>query len=254
MADNAPAILVPIDLHGINRTALETLVRIARQLDRGLLGLLLEDIRLQRVADLPFTTEITLNGGRERSLLRDHLSQRHSQVGDATRKLLHELAERNRVALSFEDASGNRWHTALERDGHLDIFFPARKRWQMSGATSDTAPSPISRLGIVLTGTERDDRLIETASTLLKAGLVRDSYVLCPRPPLPDYLRALYQPGQHQICVHSHFSCSPDEITALIQQSPYDMLMVSHDSLHGIANDKLDAALDKSSSQVLVVS
>ena len=49
-------ILVPIDLHGINRGTLETLVRIARQLDQGLLGLLLEDIRLQQVADLPFTT------------------------------------------------------------------------------------------------------------------------------------------------------------------------------------------------------
>ena len=62
------SILVPIDLQGIGRDTLETLVRIARLLDRGLLGLLLEDIRLQQVADLPFTTEITLIGGRERSL------------------------------------------------------------------------------------------------------------------------------------------------------------------------------------------
>ena len=42
MADNVPTILVPIDLHGINRSTLETLVRIAHLLDRGLHGLLLK--------------------------------------------------------------------------------------------------------------------------------------------------------------------------------------------------------------------
>ena len=81
MANQGKVILVPIDLYGINRRNLETLVRIARQLDRGLLGLLLDDTRLRRVADLPFTTEITLGSGRERSLLRDHLTQRLSDVG-----------------------------------------------------------------------------------------------------------------------------------------------------------------------------
>ena len=40
MAELSHTILVPIDLHGINRGSLETLVRIARQLDRALLGLL----------------------------------------------------------------------------------------------------------------------------------------------------------------------------------------------------------------------
>ena len=75
------SILVPIDIHGINRDALETLVRIARQLDRSLLGLMLEDIRLQRVADLPFATEITLAGCHERNLMRAHLSQRHFARG-----------------------------------------------------------------------------------------------------------------------------------------------------------------------------
>ena len=47
MADASRLIIVPIDLHGINRHTLEILVRIAHQLDRSLLGLLLEDIRLQ---------------------------------------------------------------------------------------------------------------------------------------------------------------------------------------------------------------
>jgi hypothetical protein len=250
MAEVKRTILVPIDLHGINRGALETLVRIARQMDRGLLGLLLEDIRLQRVADLPFTTEITLSGGRERSLLRDHLTQRQSQVSIATRRLLHELAERDRIPLHFEEAEGTRWHTALEKEGELDIFFPARQRWH--GHRAVRGEFPIRRLGILLTDTERDQQILEAASLLLKAGLVGDSYILCRRPPLPEQLHALYQQG-HQVRIQSSISASPADVARLIQQSAFDLLLLSRESLIGIPAQILDAALEKSGSQVLVV-
>lgn len=249
MAENAPTILVPIDLHGVNRTTLETVVRIAQLLDRGLLGLLLEDLRLQRVADLPFTTEITLSGAHERSLLRDHLSMRHSQVGSNTRKLLHELTQRERIPLSFEDASGSRWHSALERDGHQDIFFPARPRWHTAQIASREA---IQRLGIVLIDPTLDSKLLDTAAILLRAGLVGDTYILCEHAPLPEQLQRLYHQG-HQVRIHSHLACDTNGIIALIQHSPYDLLLLSHDSVRNIPPDLLDAALEKSGSQILVV-
>lgn len=250
MADQGKVILVPIDLYGINRRNLETLVRIARQLDRGLLGLLLDDVRLRRVADLPFTTEITLGSGRERSLLRDHLTQRLSDVGNTTRKLLYELANQQQVTVSFEDASGNRWHTALEREGQRDIFFPPRQRWHVPEHSRHSAA--IRRMGILLGGTAADEPLVNTAAALLRAGLVGDTYVLCQRSPLPEQLHALYQPG-HQVRIQSHVLCTPTGICALIQQSPYDLLLLAHDCLEGINNAQLDAALEKSSSQILVV-
>jgi hypothetical protein len=250
MSENARTILVPIDLHGINRGTLETLVRIARQLDRAVLGLLLEDIRLQRVADLPFTTEITLSSAQERRLLRAELVRRHSQVSSATRRLLHELAERDRVALSFEDAAGERWHTALEREGALDIFFPARQRWHAPGPR--WAGASIKRLGILLSNTELDGKLLGIAAALLKAGLVGDTYILCPRPPLPEQLHDLYQQG-HQVRIQSNIHATPPAVTRLIQHSPYDLLLINRDSLKGIPPGLLDASLDKSGSQVLVV-
>ena len=123
------SILVPIDLYGINRDTLETLVRIAHLLDRKVLGLLIEDIRLQQVADLPFTTEITLDSGRERNLLRHQLLQRHNVISAQARRQLQELAVSHQVELSFEDVCGDRWPSALERDGHQDIFLPPRTRW-----------------------------------------------------------------------------------------------------------------------------
>jgi hypothetical protein len=118
-------ILVPIDPHGMHPVVLETIVRIARQLDRNLLGLLLEDIRLLKIADLPFTTEISLNSGQERDLLRDHLLQHHSLINAEIRRQLVDLAARNHVELSFENAAGERWTTMMERHEKQDIFLPA---------------------------------------------------------------------------------------------------------------------------------
>ena len=250
MADISRTILVPIDLHGINRRTLETLVCIARQLDRGLLGLLLEDLKLQRVADLPFTTEITLSGGRERNLEREQLTLRHNQVSEVTRRLLNELADRERVAVSFEHAAGGRWHTALERDAAVDIFFPAQHQWRTPGATLQRGD--IKRLGILLSNTELDTKLLGVAAALLRAGLVGDTYILCSKAPLPEQLHTLYQQG-HQVRVQANVRATPAAVTRLLQQSPYDLLLLSRQSLAGIPPGLLDASLDKSGSQILVV-
>jgi hypothetical protein len=246
------SILVPIDLHGITRDNLESLVRIARQLDRGLLGLMLEDIRLQQVADLPFTTEITLSSGQERSLLRDHLSQRHSLVTTDTRRLLHELANRDHVELTFENAAGSRLHTALERDGHLDIFFPARQRWHLVAATRPGQNKPIRRLGIVLANTAQDQKVLEAARNLLQAGLVAEVYILSEGAPAPAQLETLYRPGS-RICVQSNLRYNPAVVVQLIRQSAYDLLLLPRDCLQGIVPEVLDAALEKSAAQVLLI-
>jgi len=251
MSDDRRRILIPIDLHGIHREALETLVRIARQLDRDLIGLLLEDMRLQQVAELPFTTEITLSGARERSLLRDHLSQRHSMVTADARRLLNELAERDRVRLSFEYAVGHRLHSALEREEALDIFFPARQRWHVIAARRIRGPA-IRRLGIMLCQGERDERVLATAHTLLEAGLVGDVYVTSRRPPQLEQLEPLYRPGS-RICIQSNLEAGPAAVTRLIRQSPYDLLLLPREALQDIPAEELDTALEKSGGQVLVI-
>lgn len=250
-------ILIPIDLHGVNRGTLEILVRIARQLNRGLLGLLLEDTRLQRVADLPFTTEITLTSGRERSLLRDHLSQRHSRVTADTQRALSELALRNEVQLSYEEAAGARWHTALERDDQLDIFFPARRLWHVpSQSRPGQLPPGLGganlRIGLVLARTGQDQAALDTAGMIQQAGLGGDVYVLTEWSPAPHQLQTLYRP-HCRVSVQSNLHCSPEMIIRLVRQSPYDLLLLPHDCLLGIPAEQLDAALDKSGAQVLVI-
>lgn len=245
-------ILVPIDLHGINRSTLETLVRIASLLDRKVLGLLLEDIRLQQVADLPFTTEITLDSGSERSFLRDHLSQRHDLISGEARRLLNELAKSHQVELSFEDACGSRWPSALQRDGHQDIFLPPRSRWHDRVHASGTKACSIKRLGVVLPHGREDERIVATAAALLKADLVGDVYLLTRRPLLPEDLHQLYRKG-HQVRLQANFSCRAEDLLALIRQSPYDLLLLPGACLHDIAPAELDAALDKASGEILII-
>lgn len=245
-------ILVPIDLHGINRTTLETLVRIASLLDRKVLGLILEDTRLQQVADLPFTTEITLEGGRERSFLRDHLSQRQSQISTQARRQLDELAASHHVELSFEDARGKRWTSARERDGHQDIFLPPRNHWHGQAHTSGARHYNIRRMGVVLPHGLKDDNVIAVATALVKADLAGDVYLITGRPPLPEQLHALYRRG-HQVRLQSNVTCSTENLLGLIRQSPYDLLLLPGASLQDIPPVELDTALDRANGQILII-
>lgn len=243
---------MPIDLHGISPNTLDTLVAIARLLDRGLLGLLLEDLRLQQVADLPFSTEITLYDGSERNLLRAHLSQRHSHVSADTRRLLNELATRNRVELSFESGSGSRLHSTLDREGNQAIFFPARLRWQTAASGSQRTRRPVRRLGIVLARTVQDQDILDSAQLLQQADLVAELYVMSVGPLDRNQLNKLYRPGS-RICVQANLNCDPATITQLIRQSAYDLLLLPGDCLKGISTQALETALDKAGGQVLVI-
>jgi len=231
---------------------LETIVRIASQLDRNLLGLLLEDIRLLKIADLPFTTEISLNSGQERNLLRDHLLQHQSLNSADIRRRLVDLAARNRVELSFENAAGERWTTVMERDGKQDIFLPARKRWHAQPTDHARKTNIVGRLGVVLANDVTDTRILSIAAALSKANLVGDIYILAKHPPPQETLHDLYRPG-HQIRLQANFSCIAEELVKLIKHSPYDLLLLPGQSLQGITSSVLDAALDQASGQVLVI-
>lgn len=245
-------ILFPIDVHGVSRSSLETLVKIARQLDRKLLALLLEDTRLQQVADLPFTTEISLLSGKETNLQRDQLLRRHNVIGADTRRQLSELAVNNQVELSFKTAVGARWTTVLARDSSQDIFLPARVRWSTHFPALAGRTNIIKRLGVVLANDVTDTRMLATADSLSKANLVRDIYLLSKQVPLPEQLHDLCW-RDNRFRLYTNFSVRPEALITLIKQSPYDLLLIPGQCLQGIPSTELDAALEKSSGQVLVI-
>lgn len=246
-------ILVPIDNQGVSPATLELLVHVAQQLDRRLLGLILENPRLQRVAELPFTTEILLGTGVERSLERDHLSRHHSQVAAETRRRLLALARQARIELSFEEDRGERWNAALARADELDIFMLPRRRWQSAGAHASRSRPAIPRLGLLMDGGDLDCRLVTTALALEEAGLVGSVYALYPGKPNMDTCAPLLQ-GRARCYAQSGAPVDAAGLINLVRRSQYDLLIMGRDRLLNIPAELLDAALEAAGGQVMVVS
>ena len=250
--NNTAQILLPIDLHQIRRENLETLIAIARHINRGVLALLLEDLRLQKIADLPFTTEITLSGARERSLGRDHLFQRHLRTTASTRMLLLELAQREAVELNFEETSGHRLRCALDRDGGMDIFFPPRHQWQRELTGAPKSRAHLRKLGILVPSSQQGQRALQISAALLRAGLVDEIHALTGPHFDCESLASLPLQGQ-RLFVQRDVSLGPEAVLRLIRRSPYDLLLLPRDTLGGIPPAQLDAALEVASGQVLVL-
>jgi hypothetical protein len=244
-----PAILVPIDLYGINSSTLEILVGIAHKLQRNVVGLILEDILLQRVASLPFTTEIILSSGRERSLLPASLSQRHNKIAEDTCRRMQDYASSKRVELAFDYSTGSRLFCALERNGQTDIFFPARAaaRKRHIGSRSGIAVACL-----VLGDRGYDAKTIAVARALASTSLVRDIYLLGSDKPPVELVRELRASGKRAIW--QYIGSSPAEvIPAMIRNSVYDLLVLPHEAVAAIAPPVLDVALENSASEVLIV-
>jgi hypothetical protein len=243
------AILLPIDLHGVDPGSLESLVDIARRLDRNLLGLFLDDPRLQQIADLPFSTEIVLSSGRERGLERRALNQRRDKISTDIRRRLDDLARRYRVGLDFELGAGTRGRSVLQQQAPVDIFFAPRRSWR-SHFRSRLAPA-IPRLGLLLQGDQSDRYTTAAAVNLLRARMARDVCLMCAAIG-QEQLRALNLTGS-RVCVQSGLQFKPQTVLALIRQSSCQLLLVPRNLLQGIDARQLDAALDASSSEVLVI-
>jgi len=245
------ALLVPIDLHGINRSTLENLVLITHRLQRELVGLLLENEQLQQIADLPFTTEVVRSSGRERGLLRADLERQHQLVMQHTRQLLDQLAARRHVTLSYREAAGSRLHNALELTADADVLFPSRQRWRLARQAVG-APRPLPRLGLVLSGGGSDERVLAIADNLVRAGLVERIYVISRPTPNIQQLNMLAHHGA-RVRLQSALEDKPSAITGLIRNNAYNLLLLPADCLNDIPPTLLDAALEETPGEVMVI-
>jgi len=245
------AIVIPIDLHGVSHNTLETLILIAHRLQRNLVGLLLENEQLQQIADLPFTTEVVLSSGRERGLQRQQLRQQHSAVMEHTRKQLDSLAARDHIVLTYKEARGARLHSALQVSSHADVLFPSRQRWRLTSPGTRLA-RPIRRLGILLDGTDQNERIISIADSLIRAALVDHIYLLGDSTPSQEQLQKLAHHGS-RVSIQSNLAIKPSTLTGLIRNSAYDLLLLPAASLQDIPPTVLDAALEDTTGEVMVV-
>lgn len=246
-------ILLPIDLHRISRERLQNVVNIASLMQQGVLGLLLEDIQLQQAADLSFTTEIAVNSGQERNLLRAQLAQRSERINADTRTLLAELAKHRNVDLRFEKASGQRLHCALEHADDPDVFFMPRERWQGNDPALRRRKETAQRL-LVLSPPDREgQRVMLLTAALLKAGQVASVEIIGGNPQAVTELAAIAQPGQ-RLSLRHDIALTPANILQLIRRSPCDLMLIPHELVASVPAADLAAALAVASAQILVAS
>jgi len=245
-------IVLPIDAHGISRVALERLVTLARQLDRSLLGLMLDSPDLRRIAELPFTTEIALDSGQERSFAGRYKSGTGAGAS-RTRLLLDELAARDRVELRFEEVAADRLEAAFADDRQFDVFFPARARWQLASSSYSRGLGSFRTLAVMLTGGKDDEPVLAMASALLLLEPPAQVCLYCCGEPSENALQHLAGSGV-RLCVQPNFSSSAAAaLPELIQRSAYDLLLLPRNAAANVPLPLLQAALDSASGQVLVV-
>ena len=244
-------IMVPIDAHRVDRPSLETLVGIARELDRGLLALVLENTRLRQVAQLPFTTEIVLAGAGERNLQPEDVSAESSGTR-YIRQTLADLAKQSRVTVNFESAASEMLDTAMLREGMSDIYLPQRQR--RGALVTRYTPHRVPRrsLGLLLTGSEEDASVVATACAALSLGGEHDIYLLCADQPTPTHLEMLSR-GNTRVCVRSNFKATADNICHLIRQPGYSVKVLPRSVLADIPREKLTPALEAAQGQILLV-
>jgi hypothetical protein len=246
--ETGTTILVPIGLHGMTPMVLKSLVNIAHNLNRNLLGLELKDERLQRAATLPFTTEIVLDSGRERGLLPTQLEARHSQVARDTRAGLLTLARQAQVKLVFEEVVGTRLPELLARYGQLDVFIPPRRRWQM---VLQRARVAIPRVAALLTGGAVDDRVMQAAQALVDTGQVGELYPLTAGN--LGAKAAELRPGRTRVLPCANIGRAADALERLLRQSPYDLLILPRDCLQQLPPAMAEQVLSTSPGQLLLV-
>jgi hypothetical protein len=242
-------ILVPIDLYGIAPVVLKNLVSIAHSLDCGLLGLVLQDGRLQRAATLPFTTEIVRDSGRERGLLPASVEQHHSRIARDIRSSLHALASKEQVKLEFDQAVGSRLRGVLSRGHEWNVFIPPRSRWQVATLVTRVA---IPRAGVLLTGGDYDVKVLQVAQTLMEAGQVGDIYQLT-WGGLSEENSGELLPGRGSVIACTSIGASDSAIVSLLRHCPYDLLILPRDCLNGLSPLLVEQVLDQSPGQVLLV-
>lgn len=162
-----PEICVAVDIRGISRTAVEAMAVLAERIHWGLVGLFVEDLLLQQVAELPFTTEVVRSTGEERGLHAQHLRQRSQQLAGVLRGVFDECALARQVRYRFE-----------VREQRVPVSTPVQ---QASGLylvgkrqPGRPARSGVGRIKLLNDGGEGAQRALDMVQALVEAGLCRE--------------------------------------------------------------------------------
>jgi|GEM_PF-3844018 len=119
---NINQILVSLDFDDYSSLFIEPLVMLASQLEADLCGLFFEDSQLQKIANLPFSREITFPSALIRNLNSDHIAQHIKQNTELLRNTMKELSLLSNVTCSFRTVKGPRIESVLNESNNFELI------------------------------------------------------------------------------------------------------------------------------------
>lgn len=172
-------IFVAIDMQGISRASLEAVVLIAERVKAGLVGLFIQDLLLQKVAELPFTTEVVKSTGEERDLIADRLKSGNERLLNRVRSLFDECTLARQVRSRFE-VREQRMPVAALISQVSGVYIPGKGRGSapahFRGAvqTRFRAADAVQKVKLLYDDGPQSRRALEMVLALVDAGLCRE--------------------------------------------------------------------------------
>jgi nucleotide-binding universal stress UspA family protein len=132
-------IVVALDASPHSLAALRTAADLAARLDAELLGIYVQDINLLRVAELPFSREITIYSSTPHELDRGQMEQQLRSQARQARRALAEIARRENLTWSFIIARGLIETELLSFAKESDLFMLGKSGWSRRRHLGSTA-------------------------------------------------------------------------------------------------------------------
>jgi len=132
-------IVVALDASPHSLAALRTAAELAARLDAELLGIYVQDINLLRVAELPFSREITIYSAAPRELDRRQMEQQLRSQARQAKRALAEVARKNNLTWSFVIARGLIETELLTFAQESDLFLLGKSGWSRRSHLGSTA-------------------------------------------------------------------------------------------------------------------
>jgi hypothetical protein len=191
-------ICVAIDMRGISHQLLDTMVLIAESLETSLVGLFVQDILLQQVAELPFTTEVSRGTGEERELAAPRLQQQLNRQFDALQKYLARQSEARQVRYRMDTSPQKPAFKTLCSPAR-DVFLPGRGRAKKTAK----ADKPLARVKLFYDGSEQSLRAWRLLAEWVSRGLTRQAIIVSHQAIPAGLLHELVGRGAKLLLVHS---------------------------------------------------
>jgi nucleotide-binding universal stress UspA family protein len=132
-------IVVALDASPHSLAALRTAAELAARLNAELLGIYVQDINLLRVAELPFSREITIYSAAPREIDRRQMEQQLRSQARQARHALAEIAREAHVDWSFVIARGLIETELLSFAQESDLFLLGKSGWSRRRRLGSTA-------------------------------------------------------------------------------------------------------------------